>query len=414
MDNPFVPLLVLAGVAAAIGLVALVVWWARRQSWIKALEAKGWAFESSPTPQTTFGLNVPPFGLGFRRTQDELVTGTTPQGIPFRSFEYAHDGGSEQRAIVVALPSPLPEAHLVTPDRVRPGTAAPQVAQAEDALVLAHDAEWGRAFAGLVGPALAGLRATTGLDLTVDGRHVVALGGSKEPEALAAQVAAVGEAARLLAGPEVVRYATQEPPVEQSFYGRPTWFYRPTDDRYLSTPGVTQAGDNHRTHDLMLTTDGGGVSVIAFRHTWDTHRTESSTDSNGNTTTRTVTDHHEEPVCAIALPFPFGEVSLNWFELFGNAKRHFESIDFDEHHKVRAADGKFASDVFHPRMMEWIMARQPIPFRVEGGYLRFDLGRHDVADVLWCADFAQAFFRRVPEFVWHQLGVQVPSFREVD
>lgn len=412
MDAVAVMLVILVAVAVG-SLVVWLLWALLCRRWVKSLEAKGWQFETSPGPEVTYGLNCPPFGLGFSRVTDDLITGTTPQGAPFRSFEYGYGCLGKERVVAVALPVPVPEGYLCSPDRVRSGTAAPQRTAVGDVLVLAHDHDWASRLFHSAGPQLEALRACAPVDVSTDGRWMVLRGVAHEADPLAAQVAALGALAATVVASDVTAFATTEPPVEMSFYGRPAWRYRARDDRYLNVPGVTRGGDDHEARDVMLTVDGGGVEIVAFQHHWTTKRTETTTDAQGHTSTRTVTDHHDEPICVARLPFPFGEISLNWFELFGSRQR-FESIAFDERFRVRAADGRFASDVFHPRMMEWLMTRNPIAFRVESGYLRFDVGRHDVNDVFWCADFAQAFLRRVPEFVWHNLGVEVPSFRELD
>ena len=72
---------------------------------------------------------------------------------------------------------------------------------------------------------------------------------------------------------------------------------------------------------------------------------------------------------------------------------------------------RFASDVIHPRMMEFLMAAQPPGFRIEDGLMRFRVDSHDTQTLGCCADFAHAFFSRVPGFVWQDLRVTPPSFR---
>ena len=61
-------------------------------------------------------------------------------------------------------------------------------------------------------------------------------------------------------------------------------------------------------------------------------------------------------------------------------------------------DAKFASDVIHPRTMEYLMAAQPPGFRIEGNVMRFSVDKHDTQLIGFCADFPHEFFRRVPIF----------------
>jgi hypothetical protein len=63
--------------------------------------------------------------------------------------------------------------------------------------------------------------------------------------------------------------------------------------------------------------------------------------------------------------------------------------------------------------MEWLMAHPPPGFKIEGRVMRFSVGRHDTELIGACADFAHAFFSRVPSFVWKDLQITPPRFRAV-
>ena len=80
------------------------------------------------------------------------------------------------------------------------------------------------------------------------------------------------------------------PPSELSLYQRPDWVYRPADDQFLGEVVINGGGYGHEARDVVLGTVQG-IRMIALTHNWKTDRTETSTDSNGNTTTRTVTKH---------------------------------------------------------------------------------------------------------------------------
>jgi hypothetical protein len=48
-----------------------------------------------------------------------------------------------------------------------------------------------------------------------------------------------------------------------------------------------------------------GLAIEAFIHRWKTQRTETYTDSDGRSQTRTVTENHSEILTAIRTPFSF-------------------------------------------------------------------------------------------------------------
>jgi len=54
---------------------------------------------------------------------------------------------------------------------------------------------------------------------------------------------------------------------------------------------------------------------------------------------------------------------------FGFDDIDFESAEFSRRFYVKSSDKKFAYDVLHPRMMEFLLAEQPIMIDIEGGAL---------------------------------------------
>jgi hypothetical protein len=86
---------------------------------------------------------------------------------------------------------------------------------------------------------------------------------------------------------------------------------------------------------------------------------------------------------------------------------------FNDRFTVRTDDPKFASDVIHPRTMEFLMAEQPPSFRIAGDVMRFSVDKHDTQLIGFCADFAHEFFSRVPSFVWKELQIAPPPFRRM-
>jgi hypothetical protein len=154
-----------------------------------------------------------------------------------------------------------------------------------------------------------------------------------------------------------------------------------------------------------------GLPIEAFIHSWKTQRTETFTDSEGRTQTRTVTENHSENLIAIMMPFSFPVISVDGGG--GGKKVRFESEDFNDRFTVRTDNPKVASDVIHPRTMEFLMAMQPPGFRIEDNVMRFSVDKHDTQLVGFCADFAHEFLSRIPSFVWKDLQITPPDFRRM-
>jgi hypothetical protein len=157
--------------------------------------------------------------------------------------------------------------------------------------------------------------------------------------------------------------------------------------------------------------DNDGLPIEAFIHRWQTQRTETYTDSEGRSRTRTVTENHSEIISAVKMPFSFPLLSVGggW----GGKKVKFESEEFNERFPVRTDNPKFASDVIHPRTMEFLMTVQPPDFRIKDDLMRFSVDKHDTQLIGFCADFAHKFFSRVPSFVWKDLQITPPVFRHM-
>ncbi len=393
--------LVIALIGAAIGVFFIV----RRRRYINSLKALGWQFENSPSLASTYGLNAPPFGLGYGRTIDDLISGTTGQGAPFAVFEYGRLG----YVATLSLPRPLPELYIAPAPR--PGANGLQKTYGAWT-VTAKDPVWAEAAVSAIGSSVDAMAAGHPVNLSVDGTRLVALGAPHDAEQLRSFLDALTPIAQQLAGPSLSSFQGDQPPAELSLYEHPSWVYRPSDDRSLDEVVKSGGGYGHEGLDVVLA-EHHGIRMIGLTHRWKTDRTESSTDANGNTTTRTVTDTHSEPILEFHLPWNFGDLSVNWAG-WGDRVR-FESTDFDRQFKVRCKYPKFASDVFHPRQLEFMLRAQPLPFAIEGGRIRIGVGSNDPALMATSADFVIAFLAGVPAFVWEDLGhSQPPISRDLD
>lgn len=393
---------IVVGLLVALG-IALIV---RRRLYVKSLRDKGWTFDGSPTLASVYGLNCPPFGLGYDRRIDDQISGTTSAGVPFAVFEYNKLG----YVATLGLPRPLPELYVTK--AARPGVVGMQK-QLGPWLVTAQDPAWAEAAMSSVGGAVDALAAGGHpVDLSVDGVRLVAIGVPRKAHEMEAFLEAVAPVAQALAAGSLNAFRGPNPPAELSLYQHPDWIYRPADDSWLSQVVHTSGGYGHEARDVVLA-ELHGIRMIGLTHHWKTDRTVTSTDSNGNTSTRTETDHHNEDVLEFHLPWHFGDLSVNWSG-WGDRVR-FESADFDKAFKVRCAYPKFASDVFHPRQMEFMLRAQPLPFAIESGRVRFSPGVNDPTVFAHCGNFLITFLAGVPGFVWEDLGhAQPPISRDLD
>ena len=411
MSNTIVIILITIAVLILALTAFLII---RRQRYVRALRGRGWTFESRPALESVLDHHAPPFGLGFVRKVDEEISGTTAAGLPFRVFEYATSEGGprfDERVASIQLPTPLPDL-FVTTDGVRNGVPAASVDVDPRFQVRAADAVYARTAlsAGVLDAIAAFGQAGYRVDLSVDGQQLVAVGAPKNPDELQGYLERLASVAQAIDQEGLAPHRLSPPPAGFGFYGHPDWQLIDRDDTLIAKYGLTTAGFGHTT-EKVIRGNNDGLPLEAFIHRWQTQRTESYTDSEGRTRTRTVTENHSEIVTAIAMPFSFPLISVGggW----GGKKVRFESEEFNDRFTVRTNSPKFASDIIHPRTMEFLMAVQPPGFRIENNGMRFQVDKHDTQLIGFCADFAHEFFSRIPSFVWKDLQITPPVFRRM-
>ena len=411
MSSTIVIILIVIAVLV-VGLIAFLI--IRRQRYVRALRGRGWTFESRPSLDWVLDHHAPPFGLGFVRKVDEAISGQTAAGVPFRVFEYTSSEGGpkfDDRVASMQLPLPLPDLFVST-DNARSGVELPQVEVDPRYQVRAADAGYaGTALSASVLDAIAAFgQAGHKVDLSIDGQQLVAVGTPKDPEQLQGYLEKLGAVARAFDPGALAPYRVTPPTPGFGFYGHPDWQLIGRDDTLIAKYDLTTAGFGHTT-EKVIRGSNDGLPIEAFIHRWKTRRTETYTDSNGHTQTRTVTENHSEVVTAIMMPFsvPMLSVGGGW----GGKKVRFESEEFNDRFTVRTDNPKFASDVIHPRTMEFLMVAQPPGFRIAGDGMRFSVDKHDTQLIGFCADFAHEFFGRVPSFVWKNLQITPPTFRQM-
>lgn len=399
----------------ALGALVAAVFVVRRRQYLGKVRARGWTLEPNPDISRVADLNAPPFGLGFRRSVDELVSGTTASGNTFRVFEYDYSGagrGYSGRIACLQLPFGLPDVFVTDGDHARVGIspAGVPLVQAEEGELraIAADGSLASRVLVLVAPALAAAGALAGkVDLSIDGDQLVVGGAPKDPDELQAFLAALAPIASALSGTALRGHEVAPAPERFGFYGHPDWRFGPGIAEVLDLYPVTTGGYGHTVSD-PVTGLRDDIRMDAFTHEWKTDRTETYTDSEGHTHTRTVTDNHSEPVCGFLLPFELPGLSVNGRRL--GDKVAFESVDFNRAFTVRAEDPRFASDVLHPRTMEWLLATNPRGWTVRQRVVVFEVESHDQLLVDACEATLRGWLGRIPRFVWADRGLTVPSY----
>ena len=402
---------VVIALGGLVGAVLIV----RRRRYLGRLRSLGWSNDPHPSLTSVADLNAPPFGLGLRRSLDELVSGTTPGGHPFRVFDYDYSGagrGYSQRVACLQLPFALPDAFVGSADHARAGIwpAERHLLQAEDGTlrVFAADADLATRVLAAVKPGAEALvQVAERVDLGIDGNQLVAGRAPKNTDDLQAFLAALDPIAQALSDPGLRGHEITAVADRFGFYGHPDWRFAPEDTAVLDHYPVTSDGYGHRVID-PITGLRDGIRMDAFSHEWKTDRTETYTDSQGHLRTRTVTDDHSEAVCGFQLPFDLPDLSLNGRRL--GHKVAFESDDFNRAFRVRAEDPRFASDVFHPRTMEWLLAADPRGWTVLDRVVVFGVEKHDHLIVDACEAILRGWLGRIPRWVWADLGLPVPAY----
>lgn len=406
-------LVVLVVLGAGVGIAFAV----RRHRYVKALRARGWSFESSPSPAIANGLIVPPFGVGFARGTDEQVYGRTRSGVDFQVFEYAEVGDS--RVVCMTLPMPLPEVVVLAPNQVRQGLVLPppQPLAGGAATVQGTDPAAVEVVLQLAGGALAAFGARYPLNLALDGDQLTQVGAPKDPDELEAYLEALAPVVQALhaGAAQLESFRQPEPQPRLGFYHRPSWYYLPSDDGVLATVDHTRNGHGHRTSDVVHGEMYPGCWFVALVHHWQTTRTETYTDGNGNTQTRTVTENHEEVIHEVTLSFGMPDLTVTtdsrMRRLFNGRSLDFELAAFNDAYDVYCDVPKFAYDVLHPRQIEYLMGIGAMPFDIVGSRVRPRSREHSPQAIAYELDVLAGFFARIPPFVWQDLGVAEPPLR---
>ena len=133
--------------------------------------------------------------------------------------------------------------------------------------------------------------------------------------------------------------------------------------RYRFLDALRQGSNRYAFNVLIGDYEGHAAQV--FDYHYETH----STDSKG----RRQTHHHHFSFFILALPRNFPELRIypegllsKFGQMLGFDDIDFESVEFSRAFCVRSTDKKFAYDICHTRMMEYLLGNRQLSLEIEG------------------------------------------------
>jgi hypothetical protein len=173
-------------------------------------------------------------------------------------------------------------------------------------------------------------------------------------------------------------------------------------DRFTGPPfGL---GSGRRAYNVLYGTHEGR-DLVSFDYEYKTHT------SNGK---RTTTQVHRFSVLGLSMGIHMPPLSVdpeNFLDRFvgrltGN-DIDLESEEFNRAFTVSCPDRKFASDVLHPQMMEFLLEHRQVGWRFEqDSMLMVAHGQRTPAQIDATIAVMDGITDRVPEFVWLRLKGQ--------
>jgi hypothetical protein len=134
-------------------------------------------------------------------------------------------------------------------------------------------------------------------------------------------------------------------------------------DRYAFLNALRQGDDRYAFNVLAGTYQE--YPVQAFDYHYETHSSVSKGQSQ--------TQHHYFSFFILQQERSFPELRIypegllsKLGQMLGFADIHFESSEFSRAFAVRSQDRKFAYDICHPRMMEYLLAHRDLSLEIEG------------------------------------------------
>ncbi len=193
------------------------------------------------------------------------------------------------------------------------------------------------------------------------------------------------------------------------------WLLTERDDRWVDRfEGSAPFGQGHnRQARNVLTGRHDGRPCVIFDYRYDT--TETSTDAKGNTSSREVTHSHSVFALETGVAFPVLSVAPEGFftrlvDLVVGADIDFEWDEFNRAFRVTSTDRRFASDVMHQQMMEFLMPHRKSAWALRNGAILLTTsGRYDLATLDDRLGFVDSVLDLVPDFVWENARHSPPG-----
>ena len=173
-------------------------------------------------------------------------------------------------------------------------------------------------------------------------------------------------------------------------------------DRFQGAPfGI---GDSRRAENAIYG-QHEGRDFVSFDYQYET---TSGTGKDRHTTTHTFS------VLALSMGVALPSLTVdpeNFLERFvgrlTNRDIELESEDFNRAFTVTSPDRKFASDVLHPRMMEFLLQHRDVGWRFErDSMLIVASGRRTIPQIDATLALMDQIAAQVPAFVWKQIREQ--------
>lgn len=175
---------------------------------------------------------------------------------------------------------------------------------------------------------------------------------------------------------------------------------RSIDNRYRFLTKLNRGSNRYARNKLTGTYRGHEVEVF------DYHYETYSNDSKGSRQTR----HHHFSYFILHLPQRFPELTITREGLLSKIAQavgfddiDFESAEFSKRFCVRSADKKFAYDICHPRMMEYLLANDDLSLEIEEHCLAtFFHGRLAAPKIAANLDRLVQVRELFPDYLWTQ------------
>jgi hypothetical protein len=188
------------------------------------------------------------------------------------------------------------------------------------------------------------------------------------------------------------------------------WTIDERDDRWTTSfeGSPFNIGHNRQARHVM-SGHHDGRPFVGFDYVYYT--TEWDTDSNGNRRRKEVAHWYSVLGLEIGTQVPRLEVTPEGFfgraigKLFNN-DIELESEEFNRAFTVSSPDRKFAYDVLHPRLMEYLLTVRTVAWRTSNGWLlTVENGKHSADEIMPQVQVLDTILDMIPDFVREQRGI---------